>query len=293
MLRNIEDRVNKEVKFNLRNFGADIIYVIHDPKRTQRRIDFEHAWGHFTGFDYEFIDAVTPNDFDMNEAIETKLGDSFYDIGDVCLTKEIISIALSHFKAYDKSKSSTHSRFLILEDDARPTEELMKSIYSGEFKKFIKGIKKRTFEWIFLGTADRIIKGTDYNKFLKKPENFTGLAAHAVLYSKDAINNIVDNYNKIEFAADLFLHYLNDSNIFPNVYSTYTSWISQVNYAKFLPPDHPDFEYSCGSQVDPTSDKSSEEYPTISKDMLRYLERPFKTKGRYLKVNWKTVPSLL
>ena len=302
MLKLTKDKAGSkitEAKFDLRNFGADIVYVINDPLKPQRRFDFDHAWSHFTGFDYVYIDAVTPNDFDLDILVDKgydgdfHLGRSFYDIYDICLTKEILAIAFSHFKAYKQCSLSSKNRFLILEDDARPTKELMSSIYEGEFKTYIEGIKKRNFDWLFLGTADTVIKGHDYNSFLKRPENFTGLAAHAVLYSKDSIDRLVENHSKVEFAADLFLHYLNDTGKFSNVYSTYTSWISQVNYGKFLSPDHPDFEYSCGSQVNPDTQQGAENYPTISKEIMKHIQGPFETQDGYEKITWKPVPSLL
>lgn len=275
----------KEVKFDLKNFGADIIYVIHDSNKPQRRIDFEHAWSHFSGFKYEYIDAVTPNDFNLKELIENEsvgefsLGEEFYDIVDLCLTKNILAIAFSHLRAYRACNTLENGdRFLILEDDARPTEGLMNSIYTGEYKKFIEGIKKRTFDWMFLGTANSIIKGHDYNKFLKRPENFTGLAAHAVLYTRDSITRLVDNHSTVIMAADLLLHSLNSDSTFPNVYSPYVSWISQVHTQlenNILDPNNPDYEYSTGSQVNPYVDKVLTDHPHLAKELVPYIDADY------------------
>ena len=290
----------KEVKFNLQNFGADTIYVIHDIKKPQRRIDFEHAWSHFSGFKYEYIDAVTPDHFNLKELIENEsvgefsLGKEFYDSVDLCLTKNILAIAFSHLRAYRACNTlEKGDRFLILEDDARPTVGLMNSIYTGEYKKFIDGIKKRTFDWIFIGTANSIIKGQDYNKFLKRPENFTGLAAHAVLYTRDSINRLVDNHSTVKMAADFLLHHLNSNTTFPNVYSPYVSWISQVHTQlenNILDPNNPDYEYSTGSQVNPLVDKVLEGHPHLAKELVPYIHLDYFEKknhvGPLIKIKW-------
>lgn len=292
----------KEVKFNLQNFGADTIYVIHDIKKPQRRIDFEHAWSHFSGFKYEYIPAVTPDDFNLKELIENEsvgefsLGKEFYDIVDLCLTKNILAIAFSHLRAYRVcNRMKNGDRFLILEDDARPTEGLMDSIYTGEYKKFIEGIKKRTFDWVFIGTANNVIKGQDYNKFLKRPENFTGLAAHAVLYTRDSINRLVDNHSTVKMAADLLLHSLNSDLTFPNVYSPYVSWISQVHTQlddNMLGTDNPDYEYSTGSQVNPHVDNVLEDYPHVAEELIKYIHDDYFEKTNppfhFLKIKWIT-----
>ena len=273
----------REIKFDLRNFGADKIFVIHDPKKKKRKKDFISAWNHFSGFDYEFVKAVTPDDFDVDQLIsnnhpEFKLNNEFYDTGDISITKPILAIAFSHFRVYNKINKLPLSvqRILVLEDDARPTEELMEYIFTGEYKKFLEGIKIRHFDFLYLGTADTVIRGKDYNEILKSPENFTGLAAHAVLYSRETVDRIVDAKWNIQFAADTFLHFLNYDQIFPSVYSPYLSLIQQQHKqleSHYLHKSDPDYEYSTGSQVNHLNDDTDPHYPHIAKDMLQYIHK--------------------
>lgn len=285
----------QEIKFDLRNFGADKIYVIHNAKSKQRKADFVHAWDHFSGFEYEFIDAVIPTDFDINELIqdehsEFKLDTEYFDLGDVSITKVILAIAFSHFRVYNEVHHLPKNikRILVLEDDARPSPALMEYIYTGEYKQFLESIKKRTFDFLFLGTADDIIKGRDYNEILRIPETFTGLAAHAVLYDRDTINRLVDNKYKVSFAADTFLHYLFDRDIFPTVYSPYVSLIEQQHKqigSFFLDVDDPDYEYSTSSQVNYKVHEVSEEHPHIEEGMLQYIHKDY-FKNRNTTVDW-------
>lgn len=308
MIKLTKDKIGskiQEIKFDLRNFGADKIYVIHNAKSKQRKTDFIHAWDHFSGLEYEFIDAVTPTDFDINELIkdehsEFKLDSEFFDSGDMCITKVILAIAFSHFRVYNKVNHLPKDikRILVLEDDARPSPALMEYIYTGEYKQFLESIKKRTFDFMFLGTADDVIKGRDYNETLRMPETFTGLAAHAVLYDRTTINRLVDNKHRVKFAADTYLHYLFETDTFPTVYSPYVSLIEQQHKqigSFFLDVDDPDYVYSTSSQVNHKVDEVNEEYPHIEVDMLQYIHKDyFKNKNttvewndRIVKFKWK------
>lgn len=283
-----EDKVGskiREIKFDLRNFGADKILVIQDPKKRKRRKDFISAWSHFSGFDYEFVKAVTPDDFEVDQLIsnthpEFKIHHEFYDSGDMCMTKPILAIACSHFRAYNTifNLPKDIERVLVLEDDARPTKELMEYIYTGEYKKMLDYIGVRHFDYIFLGTADKIIKGKDYNDKFKKPKPYTGLAAHAVLYHRETINTIIDAKWDIQFAADTFLHHLHATDYFTEVYSPYLSCIQQQREqlkSQFLPKTDPDFDYSTGSQVNHLTDEVDKDFPYISKDMMKYIHKDF------------------
>jgi hypothetical protein len=281
----------REIKFDLRSFGADKIYVIHDPKRKQRKKDFIHAWGHFDGFEYEFVDAVTPIDFDINSLIqdehpEFKLDSNFHDVGHLSMTKAILAIAFSHFRVYNKINHLPKSidRILVLEDDARPSKALMDYIYSGEYKLFLNAIKRRHFNYLFLGTADDIIKGKDYSDILRSPETFTGLAAHAVLYDRVTVNRIIDNEYRVSWAADTFLHYLFNSDTFPNVYAPYMSFIEQQHKhigSYHLDIDDPDYEYATSSQVY----YADEKHPHIEKEMMQYIHKDY-FKGKDTTVDW-------
>ena len=298
-----------EVKFDLKNFGADRIFVIHDPKRTQRKLDFESAWSHFDGFTYEYVDAITPDQFSINELIDqNRLASHWLDIGDMCLTHSIICIALSHSKAFEVAINCARTtydeklkRFLILEDDARPTAALMKSIYTGEYKKYIDGLKRRHFDIMYLGKVDHIIKGTDFNDFLKIPEPYTGLAAHAIMYDLDAMNAIYWENYQIEMAADLLIDHVQARGRFPQVYSPYNSWIQQVGHQlnDFIMqnPEHVDFEYSTGSQVNPYLDDTLEgEYQYVSRKIRNHIGDIEKEKigGKdFVKVKWKKWSQLL
>jgi len=287
LTKDIEGSKITEVKFDLKNFGADKVYVIHDPKKTQRRKDFESAWNNFTGLNYTYIDAITPEDFDLDRLITTgkhnnlTINDTWYDIGDLCLTYPILSIAYSHMKVYeqilkDNVDGKSYSRVLVLEDDARPTKGLMEAIYTGEYKNYIEQLKRMNFNWIYLGTADNIIRGQMHNELFKIPETYTGLAAHAVLYDVDnSIHNIF-HYNKnIWTAADLLLHYLQDTNQAKYIFAPHISWIAQQwkQYGEFmLEPDDPDFEYSTGSQINQFVGGGTKEYPYLCEKLAKKVD---------------------
>ena len=117
-------------RVSLKNFGAERIYVISDPKNQQRRSDFIEAWSGFSDFDFEFVDAIMANDIDLDRLFyQGKLADQFYD-PNACLSKTVFAIALSHERVWEKiwdlhEFSQKDEHFLILEDDARPTKSLM------------------------------------------------------------------------------------------------------------------------------------------------------------------------
>ena len=230
----------KEVKFNLQNFGADTIYVIHDIKKPQRRIDFEHAWSHFSGFKYEYIDAVTPDDFNLKELIENEsvgefsLGKEFYDTVDLCLTKNILAIAFSHFRAYRACNTLENGdRFLILEDDVFPKNEYLdnsKQFYN-DLNNEIENIKIIDKNWdiIQLHSDGLIDTKSTYTTHL-----FTGSTA-AYLISFNGLKKMCNEkvtYH-IDFVTQNFLKYRkyrSRTNLF---YTNEKSSVNrEMNYSK-------------------------------------------------------------
>jgi len=249
-------------KINIRNLGSDKILVISDPNNKKRRNDFIKAWEHFDGFDYMFIDSVFPKDFKINQLLEDgTMSGEWIDLnlgknGQPGLTENMIGIGLAHLNAWKWADTYGHGRkFLILEDDARPSDRLLEDIYNGTFKHFEEQSRtKYYYDIMWIGKTTQQIIGKPFNDYLQIPEPLKGIGAHAYILDKWSLWTLIGNY-KLNMPVDLYLEWMGPgmSNQLTNVYSPYFSYVEQYGHLidKWLSddPDDEDFIYSTGSQV--------------------------------------------
>jgi GR25 family glycosyltransferase involved in LPS biosynthesis len=267
-------------KVDLRGFGSSKIYVISDKMNVKRRMAFIEAWSHFDGFNYEFVDAIMPRDFNVNDLLDKGImGGKWEDLEHFGLTNNIIGIALSHKKVWERAlNEECGSKVLILEDDARPSPNLMEYIYNGGYKKFIDQINKYHSDMIWIGRTSSQIKGERYTNHLQKIDPFEGIGAHAYLIDKSMLHIIKDDY-KIDKPVDLYLDYMGPrmSGRFDNVFAPYISLIEQqghlINLWHHDDPEDVDFMWSTGSQVNWHLDNPlPHPWSKVSREMRSYCE---------------------
>lgn len=266
----------QQAKVNLRNFGADKIFVISDKNNTQRRKDFVEAWNCFSGFDFEFIDAIMGENIDINSLLQDGSISPTFNCSIGSLSKNIIGVALSHKKTWqyilslrkDKSIYSKYKDwYLILEDDVRPTEELCEAIFNGEYKKILKEINQYDMDFIYWGKAKRpYVKGEIFNKYFVKPYSENDYAAHAYMVKPTMIESMVNMY-KVNMPVDVYI----DKTFKNDIFATHKCFIQQQGHliGKFImAPFDEDFLYSTGTQVNPHVIKTTnDEYERIHPDI--------------------------
>lgn len=246
----------QQAKLNIRNFGAKKIFVISDKNNIQRRKDFEDAWSGFENFDYEFVDAIMGKDLNITKLIEEKkiLG-KFYDpLGS--LSKNLLGSILSHEKVWnlilneDNTQKDIESYnknwYLILEDDARPTNEFYESIYQGEYKEILKQINKYRMYLFFWGRTKSFISGDIHNDYLLRPTVENDHGAHAYMIKPYMAKLFLEKSNGFS-AADVFMDYRFKSYSF----SPYKTFINQQGHLLgkfFMNPKDENYLYSSGTQ---------------------------------------------
>lgn len=264
-------------KPNLHNFGATKIYVISDPKNVRRRELFKKHWNHFTGFDYEFVDAIMGDSLNIPELIEKG---TLYDFfcGEGGISKNVIACHLSHRKAWQKAKDSSSDNddyVLFLEDDARLTPYFLdQAYYSGEYFKILERLKYNTVNLFWWGRADKKIYGTQVTDLLKTPEPARGVAGHAYMMTVERIGYYLQ-YNTLEFPVDVTLDF--KSTVPGKVYSPNFSYLMQVqhmNDERFLPVDHPNKIWASTTQPWRGYDDRvyQDEYENVNPDIRKFIK---------------------
>jgi len=197
------------VHFKLKNFGADKIFVISE-KNSFRRKEFEKAWK-WSDLQYEFIDAIMGEELDIKSMIQDGRLNTFIDPSGN-LSKNIIGVALSHQKAYEKALSEFDSNgqplqsFLFLEDDARPTSALIDLIESGEYTKLLTNISNLSWDIFWFGRAKNYIKGEYLNERVKKLRRFDSPGAQSYMIRRNSLDELYYKIkDNVDIAADLLL----------------------------------------------------------------------------------------
>ena len=282
-----------KAKLNIRNFGAKKIFVISDKENEQRRSDFEDAWCGFENFDYEFVDAIMGKDLDITQLIKEKkiLGKFYCPIPS--LSKNLIGSILSHEKVWniilneDKTQTDIESQnkdwYLILEDDARPTNEFYESIYQGEYKEILNQINKYRMYLFFWGRTKSFINGDIHNDYLLRPTPKNDHGAHAYMI-KPYMAELFLNKSLAFSAADIFMDYRFKSYSF----SPYKTFINQQGHLLgkfFMNPKDENYLYSSGTQFRDIKDDTI--FRTIHPDIrdnvekIEYEENPDKKSYPY------------
>ena len=218
-------------KPNLHNFGATKIYVISDSKNVRRRELFKDHWNHFTGFDYEFVDAIMGDDLNIPELIDKGILCEFF-CGEGGVSKNVIACHLSHRKAWQKAKDSSLENddyVLFLEDDARLTPHFLDQAYfNGDYYKILERLKNSTVDLFWWGRADERVSGNSYNKITKIPDPYLSLGAHAYMIRRSFAELLLKESEKIEMPVDVLIAY--QCNRMGRSYSPNYSYIRQVQH---------------------------------------------------------------
>jgi len=246
----------EQAKLNIRNFGATKIFVISDKENIQRRNDFKDAWSNFKNFDYEFVDAIMGKDLDITKLIqEKKILGKFYDPNGT-LSKNLLASILSHEKVWNlilneninqtDIESQNKDWYLILEDDARPTNEFYESIYQGEYKEILNQINKYRMYLFFWGRTKSFINGDIHNDYLLRPVVDNDHGAHAYMIKPYMAKLFLEKSHAFS-AADIFMDYRFKSYSF----SPYKTFINQQGHLLgkfFMNPKDENYLYSSGTQ---------------------------------------------
>ena len=282
MLKSTADKESKVIHYKvpLYNFGAYKVYVISDPKNKKRRKAFEAAWSHYSNFDYTFVDATLGKNLNITKMLSSgELSDTFFDPNG-CLSKNIVATSISHRSVYEKivednDQTSEGRYYLILEDDARPTLDLVEDIYSGNFKKTIDKVKKQMIDIVWFGRQRRKIAGNYICKHLQENDTERDYGAHAYLINSTLAEELYDNHQIISYAADVYIDEYTrvEKKV---IRSTYRSYIQQqgILINKFFAEgDDIDKLWSTSTQVNPNVDELyPEPYHNIKKDIYKWVD---------------------
>lgn len=240
-------------RVSLKNFDAEKIYVISDPANEQRRLDFIEAWSGFSDFDFEFVDAVMAKDIDINKLyLQGKISDQFYD-PNACLSKTVFAIALSHEKVWQKiwdlhQFRQTDERFLILEDDARPTKSLCKDIFNGRYKKLLKSLERFRTDVFIWGKKEEVISICTYtNQFFGEPTYLADTSGHAYMINRSVAFELIDKQSTIWKAVDVLIEEVGQRRKWKAPYRSYIRQQGNLLGKFIMRPDDKDFMYSSSS----------------------------------------------
>ena len=264
-------------KPNLHNFGATKIYVISDPKNVRRRELFKEHWNHFTGFDYEFVDAIMGDSLNIPELIDKGILCEFF-CGEGGVSKNVIACHLSHRKAWQKAKDSSLENddyVLFLEDDARLTPHFLDQAYfNGDYYKILERLKNSTVDLFWWGRADKKIYGTQVTDLLKTPEPLIGVAGHAYMMPVNRTDYYLQD-TSLAFPVDVTLNSkgVDQAKIYSPNFS-YLMQVQHINDQRFLPIGHPNKIWASTTQ--PWSGYSDrvykEEYENVNPDIREFIK---------------------
>ena len=249
-------------KIDLHNFGCDRIFVISDPDNVERRQSFIDDWKYFDGFNYEFIDSVNykKGHFDIGRLLRSgEMSGEWHDLqqgkgSQPGLTENMIGIGLAHKNIWEIANSGHGRKFLILEDDARPNDNLIDYIYDGTYKLLIERLHKRYCDIFWIGRTSTQIVGDPLDDLFQIPKSHIGICSHSYIVDKWCLYKLINDY-KLQMPVDIFIEYMspNMSGVLTNVYSPYFSLIEQKGHiiGKWLheDPTDPDYIFSTTSQV--------------------------------------------
>ena len=193
---------------------VDKIYIISLEKHKIRKqiiiSDLTSA-----GFDMskvEWVTAVDGNDLDIKQNISDGIiSDKFFDPGGI-LTKSIYGCALSHQNVYKKflETSDDNKYALILEDDARITEVLLKVLNpkSPALNYFENELKQFMADVVIMGGQEPRLEyiETPTNVLLPVKRYPKTYAGHSYLISKQGAKKLIDSNSPIQFAADVNIY---------------------------------------------------------------------------------------
>lgn len=280
MLKHTKGRASRVVEYKvpLYNFGAEHVFVISGRKDTERRKKFIEAWNHFSKFEYTFIDATFGKDISIPKLLDRKvLGRTFYDPNG-SLSKNIVATALSHRKVYkailDRNDWSKRKFFLILEDDARPTVDLVNDIYSGNYKKTLDKINKQYIDCVWWGRRTRKIAGSYVCEHLQIPFVKDDYSAHSYMINSELAEQLLEGSSPIRYAADTFIDtFLKEKN--KVVRSPFSSYIQQQGLllGKYhMDKKDPDFLFSSNTQINYLVDnRFPPPFSNINKDIKKHI----------------------
>jgi len=244
------------MKPSVHEFGAQGIYVISDPKNLERRKRFVDSWGIFDDFSYKFVDAIMGDDIDVDALIKEERLKEFW-CGEGAISKNILGCFLSHRSVWEhilktQERITETSYFLIMEDDAIPTEHFTKEAFTnGEFRKVLKFIERNSVDCFWWGRASEKVSGNYYNKHIKIPDPWQGFGAHAYMVNHSMLLELLKCSYQITHPADVFIDIVcyNDKRYFSPNWS-YIRQHSHILHTRFMPFNHPNRIWGSTTQPD-------------------------------------------
>lgn len=281
-----EDRENKVTmkystnKLSLKQFGASKIFVINQYSNKERREAFKEDWSHFSDFDFEFSDATTGPDININNLISSSRLETFW-CGEGALTENILGCYESHREVWKKivaeEPCNREDYFLIMEDDARLTPYFaQEAVLNGQFLKTLKFVRNTTCNIFWWGKSDNRVIGKPLNKIITIPDNYLSYGAHAYMVSKSFAKYLLSRSDKIEYPVDILIDLC--ALELGKTYAPNFSFIRQVQHmedTRFLVDDHPLKMWASTTQPDRKSGNDKlRPYPyhNIPDRILPYVE---------------------
>jgi len=209
---------------------VDKIYIIsletHVLRKQLITADLDSA-----GFDMdkvEWINAIDGTQLDINQCIkDDKINPTFRDPHGI-LTTTIYGCAMSHNTVYERflKTSDDYKTALVLEDDASITHTLLRLLLTQSvgYKMFRDEIKKVDWDVIMLGGQQSVIEHEKGSNSVLKPVRRYPItyAGHSYMINKNGAEKLLENNQKIQYAADVNLY---TSNV--NLYCTPTNYFEQ------------------------------------------------------------------
>lgn len=267
------------------NFACQKIYVISDPANKLRQDKFIEAWSIFNDFHFEFVPAIMTKDLDFNKLIKEGTIKEFID-PTANISKTIIAVALSHKRVYEKIVADNcNAHVMVMEDDARPSQELFDSIQDGTFNKLIKQLTTIAYDCFFWGrgpASSNIIPSIHYEGELRLPEKFTFLGAQAYALDAYTAKYLLKELKTISLAADTFLDYhtltLRKSFCYAKNLITQYGFITHKFFGdEKLPQDDLRNVFKTSTQILPklkfeNKTKLGKDYEYVNPDILPFIE---------------------
>lgn len=209
---------------------VDKIYIISLETHVLRKqiitADLDSA-----GFDMdkvEWIDAIDGTQLDINQCIkDDKINPTFRDPHGI-LTKSIYGCSMSHNTVYERflKTSDDYKTALVLEDDASITHTLLRLLLTKSFgyKMFRDELKTVDWDVLMLGGQEKVMEYEESSNSILKPVRRypQTYAGHSYMINKNGAEKLLENNQKIQYAADVNLY---TSNV--NLYCTPTNYFEQ------------------------------------------------------------------
>lgn len=171
-------------------------YVISAKQATDRRKAMEEHFAQW-GLQPNFFEAIMGNKLTKEEIKQAVDDHGLLTVGE-------IGCSLSHLGVYKKLLESTEPYVLVMEDDARLSQEFFE--LAPNIKKFLDSCNEPTVLILYKvkGHTKEIYKLTDNSSVLRA---LAGSAAHGYIINRQAAENILEAQTPVKFEIDAWAIY--------------------------------------------------------------------------------------